>query len=97
VRLKIVSGSPIAPYERLIHDLQLEDRLTANRLLSARRCTRGVALSPVDCDGLPLKMLNYMATGRIMAFGDHRNHPGSQTGLVIPTMTSPRSLTSWSS
>ena len=51
-----------------------------------------IALNPrVDCDGLPVKLLNYMATGRaIVSFaGSAEILEHEQTGLVVPSGDTP--------
>jgi glycosyltransferase involved in cell wall biosynthesis len=90
VRLKIVSDSTLEPHRHLIQDLHLADNLD---LVQADYFRLGrdlhsamIALSPrVICDGLPVKVLNYMATGRaIVAFaGSAEILKNEQTGLVI--------------
>jgi glycosyltransferase involved in cell wall biosynthesis len=89
--LKIVTGSSPAAYEALVRELQLADRIRVVRddffQLPGQLHSAAIALSPrVVCDGLPLKVLNYMATGRaIVAFkGSAEVLVDGQTGLVVP-------------
>ena len=91
VRLKIVSDWELAPYEGLIRELRLEEALELIRAdyfhLPQQLHTASVALSPrVVCDGLPLKTLNYMATGRaIVSFqGSAEVLEHRRTALIVP-------------
>jgi len=91
VRLKIVSDSSLEPYADLIQQLQLSPHLELLPdhyfQLPQNLHTALIALSPrVVCDGLPAKILNYMATGRaIVAFaGSAEILEHERTGLVIP-------------
>jgi glycosyltransferase involved in cell wall biosynthesis len=88
--LRLITNSALDPYAGLIRGLDLEDHLElvpAEYFQLPQHLRSGmIALSPrVECDGLPLKVLNYMATGRaIVAFegsGEILIH--RQTGLVI--------------
>jgi glycosyltransferase involved in cell wall biosynthesis len=90
VRLKIVSDASLAPYGDLIRDLRLEPHLDLVRAdyfhLPKHLHSAAIALSPrVVCDGLPIKVLNYMATGRaIVAFaGSAEILEHDQTGVVV--------------
>jgi len=93
VRLRIVSGSPPAAYESLIQELGLGPYLDVVRAdyfeLPENLHSAMIALSPrVVCDGLPIKVLNYMATGRaIVAFeGSAEIIEHERTGLVVPNL-----------
>jgi len=90
VRLKIVSDASMAPYNALIRELKLADRVVLIDadyfLLPAQLHSAMIALSPrVVCDGLPIKVLNYMATGRaIVAFaGSAEILEHNNTGIVV--------------
>ncbi len=90
VRLKIVSSNPLEPFRGLIRDLNLQPNLDLVQSdyfhLPAQLHSGMIALSPrVHCDGLPIKILNYMATGRaIVAFaGSAEILTDRQTGLVV--------------
>jgi glycosyltransferase involved in cell wall biosynthesis len=91
VRLMIVSESPFAPYESLASELGIRgsievvpagfDRVPT--LLAAA----DIAVNPrVDCDGIPLKLLNYMAAARpVISFASAA--PGvrhRETGWLVP-------------
>jgi len=74
VRLKIVSDASLDDHRDLIERLQLGGNIDLVRAsyfeLPMQLHSAMIALSPrVECDGLPVKVLNYMATGRaIVAF-----------------------------
>jgi len=74
VRLKIVSDSKLDEYSELIDQLDLRGHIDLVRAgyfeLPMQLHSGFIALSPrVVCDGLPVKVLNYMAAGRaIVAF-----------------------------
>jgi glycosyltransferase involved in cell wall biosynthesis len=74
VRLKVVSDAGLDEYRELINRLDLGGHIDLVRAgyfeLPAQLHSGMIALSPrVVCDGFPLKVLNYMATGRaIVAF-----------------------------
>jgi glycosyltransferase involved in cell wall biosynthesis len=94
--LKIVTASSLAPYEQLIRELGLADRIRTAPAgyfqLPAHLHSAPVALSPrVDCVGLPLKILNYMATGRaIVAFaGSAEVLVDGRTARVVPNRDVP--------
>ena len=91
VRLTIVSESSFAPYESLARELGILgsidvvaagfDRIPA--LLAAA----DIAVNPrVDCDGIPLKLLNYMAASRpVISFASAA--PGvrhRENGWLVP-------------
>ena len=91
VRLTIVSESSFAPYESLALELGIRgsidvvaagfDRIPA--LLAAA----DIAVNPrIDCDGIPLKLLNYMAASRpVVSFAGAA--PGvrhRETGWLVP-------------
>jgi len=90
VRLKIVSDTPLDAYASLIRDLELRghvDLVHADYFqLPEMLHSAMIALSPrVVCDGLPMKVLNYMATGRaIVAFaGSAEIIEHDRTGIVV--------------
>ncbi len=70
VRLMIGSDSPFAPYEALATRLGIRDRIDLIHVpafaeLPGLLARGDVALNPrVDCDGVPVKLLNYMAAAR---------------------------------
>ncbi|MFW6089223.1 MAG: glycosyltransferase family 4 protein [Gemmatimonadota bacterium] len=91
-RLLLITESDFGPYERLAQELGVRysvevvrsDLTVLPRLLS----TADVLLNPRPrCDGLPQKLLNYLAAGRpIVSFAD--SAPGlvhGQTALLAPT------------
>jgi len=92
-RLVIGSDSSFEPYEELATQLGIRDRIDIvpspsyddlPRLLAGA----DVAVNPrVDCDGLPVKLLNYMASGRPVVSFDS-SAPGvvhGQTGWLAPS------------
>jgi len=90
VKLKIVTNSSIQPYVRLISELNLQDNLIIINAdyfqLPVLLHSASIALNPrVKCDGLPLKLLNYMATGRaIVSFaGSAEALEHERTGLIV--------------
>jgi glycosyltransferase involved in cell wall biosynthesis len=91
-RLLIATDSSFGPYERLARELQIRDRIDIvqsptlddlPRLLAAA----DVAVNPrVECDGIPVKLLNYMAAGRAVVSFD-TSAPGvvhAETGWLVP-------------
>jgi glycosyltransferase involved in cell wall biosynthesis len=90
VRLKIVGDASLDPYQHLVGDLQLGGHLDIVQAdyfqLPQVLHSAMIALSPrVVCDGLPVKVLNYMATGRaIVAFaGSAEIVENGVTGIVV--------------
>jgi glycosyltransferase involved in cell wall biosynthesis len=69
-RLMIASDSPFTPYEALARELGIRDRIdlvASPRFDELPRLLAGadIALNPrTNCDGVPVKLLNYMAAGR---------------------------------
>jgi glycosyltransferase involved in cell wall biosynthesis len=92
VRLRIASDSAFAPYEALARQLGIRDRIDLivsptfaqlPRLLS----DADIAVNPrVECDGVPVKLLNYMAAARPVVSFD-RSAPGvvhGETAWLAP-------------
>lgn len=91
VRLELATGSPFAPYAQLVGDLGLGDRISVLRVgfddLPAYLMTADVAVNPrLQCDGIPQKLLNYMACGcPIVSFeGSAANLRHGVTGWIVP-------------
>lgn len=91
VRLRIASASSFAPYAALAERLGVSHALefASGRLADLPRHLAGanVAVNPrIDCDGAPLKLLNYMAAGRaIVSFaGSAKYLEHGRTALVVP-------------
>lgn len=89
-RLLFLTDSSFAPYEALTASLDLRDsvsiRPTSWDGLPAELAATDIAVSPrVVCDGVPQKVLNYMAAGKpIVAFaGSAVSLEHGRTGLVI--------------
>lgn len=90
VKLLIISDSPFDHYETLAHTLEIRRYIEVVRseFLSLPKYLAGadVALNPrTDCDGIPQKLLNYMAAGKpIVSFeGSAVNLENGKTGLVV--------------
>lgn len=70
VRLRIASNSSFEPYEALARDLGIRERIDVVASppfeeLPSLLASSDVAINPrVECDGVPVKLLNYMAAGR---------------------------------
>ncbi|HEX6105831.1 MAG TPA: glycosyltransferase family 4 protein [Gemmatimonadales bacterium] len=81
VRLTVVTGEPFAPYEDQARRLGVRGAIDIVPATveeeTALLAGADIALNPrVDCDGIPMKLLNYMAAGRpIVSFA------GSAPGL----------------
>ncbi len=89
-RLLVVSGSSFEPYESLADSLGIRDRITLVDAefeeLPAFLARSSVAVSPrTECDGLPQKLLNYMAAGLpIVSFeGSAATLKHEITGLLV--------------
>ncbi len=91
LRLRIVTDSPFVAYESLARELGMRDRVEVHQaafgeipdLLAGAH----VALNPrVQCDGVPQKLLNYMAAGKaIVSFaGSARGLIHRHNALVVP-------------
>jgi glycosyltransferase involved in cell wall biosynthesis len=91
VRLMIVTDSPFAPFEPLAQQLGVRAAVDLRRatftqqpaLLAAAK----VAINPrVRCDGIPQKLLNYMAAGLPIASFESSSGPlrHEVTGLRVP-------------
>jgi glycosyltransferase involved in cell wall biosynthesis len=80
VRLKIVTHSPFAPYAGLASELGIQQAidLVPGRFEEVPRhlTEAAVALNPrIDCEGVPQKLLNYMAAGApIVSFRSSAKH-----------------------
>lgn len=69
VRLRIATDSSFAPYEQLAHELGIRDQIDVVAAppfdeLPQLLVEADIAVNPRgDCDGVPVKLLNYMAAG----------------------------------
>jgi glycosyltransferase involved in cell wall biosynthesis len=86
VRLTIAADSPFAPYEALARQLGIRDAIDlvpapTFRDLPDLLAAADVAVNPrTECDGIPVKLLNYMASGRaIVSFA--ASAPGVEHGV----------------
>ncbi len=91
VCLKIVTDDPLSPYDDLIESLHIRDKLLLEKGnyfdLPSQLRSGAIALHPrVGSNGMPIKLLNYMATGRaIVSFeGFAEVLQNEITGLVVP-------------
>jgi glycosyltransferase involved in cell wall biosynthesis len=89
VRLLIVSDSDFTPYATLSRELEISDFIDLEpsnfRMLPHHLSRADVALNPrTDCDGIPQKLLNYMAAGKaIVSFeGSAKNIEDGKNGLI---------------
>ena len=90
VLLKIVTNSSMESYSDLIAAFNLQNHLVVEKAdyfqLPLQLHSARIALNPrVHCDGLPLKLLNYMATARaIVSFeGSAEVLEHARTGLIV--------------
>jgi len=92
-RLVIGTDSAFEPYETLASELGIRDRIDivpspGFEDLPKLLAHADVAVNPrIDCDGLPVKLLNYMAAGRAVVSFDS-SAPGvihEQTGWLAPS------------
>ncbi len=91
LRLCICAQTSFAPYEALVTELGVGDaiELVHDRFedLPANLARAQIAVLPrVHCDGIPQKLLNYMAAAKpIVAFaGSAKLLTHEQTGLIVP-------------
>ncbi len=92
VRLRIATESPFQPYDALARELGVRDRIDVVASPPFKELPRtlidaDIAMNPrVDCDGVPVKLLNYMAAGRPVVSFDS-SAPGvvhGSTGWLAP-------------
>ena len=92
VRLRIATESTFEPYEALARELGVRDRIDVVPSPPFKELPRtiadaDIAVNPrVDCDGVPVKLLNYMAAGRPVVSFDS-SAPGvvhGSTGWLAP-------------
>jgi len=92
VRLVIATDSAFGPYEALARELAIRDRIDIVSSptfddLPVLLAGADVAVNPrVECDGIPVKLLNYMAAGRAVVSFDS-SAPGvvhGKTGWLAP-------------
>lgn len=91
LRLKIVSDTGFEAYESLSRTLGVRDQIDVVQAdfsrLPSELSSADVLLNPrTNCDGLPQKLLNYMAAGRpIVSFqGSARHVRDGYSALVVP-------------
>lgn len=90
-RLMIVTDSTFAPYEALAQELGVRDAIDLRNAPFAQQpallAAAGVAVNPrVECDGIPQKLVNYMAAAApIVSFDGSAVHLRHEvTGLRVP-------------
>lgn len=90
IRLLIVSDSPFDYYEPLANTLKIREYMdvipSEFHSLPRYLASADVALNPrTHCDGIPQKLLNYMAAGKpIVSFeGSAKNLENGKAGLVV--------------
>jgi len=90
VRLLILSNSSFNHYEPLANALDVRDHIdilqSDYKILPKFLATAEVALNTrTDCDGIPQKLINYMAAGKaIVSFkGSAKNIVHRKTGLIV--------------
>ncbi len=91
VRLKIVSDSSFDRYDALAHELGIRSAIDVLQApfseIPRQLAAATVAVNPrTDCDGIPVKLLNYMAAGKpVVSFAG--SAPGvrhRETGWLVP-------------
>jgi glycosyltransferase involved in cell wall biosynthesis len=91
VRLKIVTESSFAQYDAVARELGVSNAIEVVRApfdeIPGLLAKATVAINPrMDCDGIPVKLLNYMAAGKpVLSFAS--SAPGvhhRQTGWLVP-------------
>lgn len=90
VRLLLISNADFGPYEGLADQLDLRKRMDIKNIdfsaLPTYLAEADIALNPrTDCDGIPQKLLNYMAAGKpVVSFeGSAKNIEHGKTGWVV--------------
>jgi len=91
VRLQIVLNEPTGPLVSMIAEHGVGDAVTAVQAgfdeLPRLLARAPIALNPrTECDGLPQKLLNYMASGRaiVSSAGSARHLRHEDTALIVP-------------
>jgi glycosyltransferase involved in cell wall biosynthesis len=91
LRLCMAVSSPFNPYEALARKLGIRDAidLIPDRFdeLPRQLADADIAVLPrKDCDGIPQKLLNYMAAGKgiVSSAGSAKLLENERTGLVVP-------------
>lgn len=90
-RLMLVSPAPLGALEDLARRLDILDRIDLEKVgfsgVPARLAGANVAVNPrIECDGIPQKLLNYMAAGvPVVSFaGSSKVLRDGVTGIVVP-------------
>lgn len=96
VRLVLVTNSPFDGYEKLANALSVRERIdiipVSFQRLPGLLSTADVAVNPrTECDGIPQKLLNYMASGLpVVSFeGSATGLENGKTALVVQNQDVP--------
>jgi glycosyltransferase involved in cell wall biosynthesis len=91
LRLRMAVSSPFEPYEGLARKLGIRDAIELIQdsfvELPRRLANATIAVLPrMHCDGIPQKLLNYMAAGKciVSSAGSAKLLTDGQTGLIVP-------------
>jgi glycosyltransferase involved in cell wall biosynthesis len=91
LRLQLAVSSPFAPYEALVTKLGIRDAIEIIpdnfEELPRQLAESTMAVLPrMHCDGIPQKLLNYMAAGKgiVCSEGSAKVMEHERTGLVVP-------------
>lgn len=90
LRLRMAVSSPFGPYETLANKLGIREAIElipdSFEKLPQQLADATIAVLPrMHCDGIPQKLLNYMAAGKgiVSSAGSAKLLEGEQTGLVV--------------
>lgn len=93
VRLLLISNADFTPYEDLADQLDIRNRMDIKNIdfstLPTYLADADIALNPrTDCDGIPQKLLNYMAAGKpVVSFeGSAKSLEHGKTGWVVENL-----------
>jgi len=91
LRLRMAVSSPFGPYEGLANKLGIREAIELMpdnfEELPRQLADATIAVLPrMDCDGIPQKLLNYMAAGKciVSSAGSAKVLTDGQTGLTVP-------------
>jgi len=93
VRLLVISNADFGPYEGLADQLDIRNHMDIKNIdfstLPAYLADADIALNPrTECDGIPQKLLNYMAAGKpVVSFeGSAKSLEHGKTGWVVENL-----------
>lgn len=91
MRLMVAASSSFGPFEKKVRDLGIRDAIDLEadnfEMLPNRLASSTMAVLPrADCDGIPQKLLNYMAAGKaiVACAGSAKLLKDGENGLVVP-------------